>query len=336
MNAAQQPSASNVTQPIQNTIQSIRESLPAIQMPDTQQVRDTLSNLGTTITTGVTDTLSKFGSESEVGATQSTGFLASNSIIAKFVFLVFVIFMFMFLANLGIMLIGYFMEPSKNPYVIQGVVAGNSNLIIRQDPSIADSVPLLRSNNRSKGIEFTWSTWLFIDDIKTDIPSSGPEYSHIFSKGNRKFGPNGVSTVNNAPGVYVSNRTNTLRIYMDTVKDNNHYLDITNVPLRKWVHLAIRMQNTVMDVYVNGTMSGRKVFSEVPKQNYEDVLIGNNGGFSGSISNLVYYSRALNVFELNNTIMYGPNLTQSKRVADSTTKPGYYSYLSSLWYYSKL
>lgn len=347
MNAAPPAPANNtnyisqLTQPIQNTIQTLRENipqmpqLPEISAPDTQGIRDTISNATAGITSGITDTLGKFGSDAEVGTSATGEFLSSNSIIAKFVFLIFAVIIFMFLANLGIRLLGYFMEPSRSPYLIKGTAPGNSNIVIKQDPSNSDAVPIYRSNNRNKGIEFTWSVWMFIDDIKTGAAMGTPEFSHVFSKGNSMFGANGVATVNNAPGVYLSNSTNTLRVYMDTVKDNNHYMEITNVPLRKWFHLAIRMQNTVMDVYMNGVMSGRKVFNEVPKQNYEDVLVGHNGGFAGTLSNLVYYDRAVNVFELNNTVMFGPNLTQSSRVAD-TSGTGYYSYLSNLWYYSKL
>jgi len=331
---------SKITEPIQNTIQTIRENIPEmpqLTVPTTDSIQNTLSNATANITTGIQDTLGKFGSEAEVGTTATSDFLTSNSLIAKFVFLVFVVVAFLFLANLGITLIGYFMDPSRDPYIIKGTVPGNANLVVKQDPNNAEAVPLFRSNNRDKGIEFTWSVWLFLDDIKTADTTS--KFSHVFSKGNRSFKTSGedsgVATVNNAPGVYVSNDTNTIRVYMDTVKANDQYLEITNVPLKKWFNLVVRMQNTTMDVYVNGVMSGRKTFSQVPKQNYEDVLIGNNSGFSGTMSNLVYYSRALNVFEINNTVMYGPNLTQSSRVAD-TSSTGYHSYLSNLWYYSKL
>lgn len=336
MNTAEEPSRlSQITQPIQNTIQNIRESIPEISVPNTQTIRDTLSNATTGITSGIQDTLGKFESQTEVGTSATSDFLTSNSLIAKFVFLIFAVIVFMFVANLGIKLLGYFMEPSRSPYVFKGTVPGNANIVVKQDPTNSDSVTIFRSNNRGKGIEFTWSVWMFIDDIKTGGGATTAEFSHVFSKGNRVFGQNGIATVNNAPGVYLSNQTNTLRVYMDTVKDNNHYIEITNVPLRKWFHLAIRMQNTVMDVYVNGVMSGRKTFLEVPKQNYEDVLVGNNGGFAGTLSNMIYYDRAVNVFELNNTVMFGPNLTQSSRVPDNG-RSGYYSYLSNLWYYSKL
>jgi len=329
---------SNITQPIQNTIQTIKENIPEmpeINAPDTQSITSSLDNLKTNITTGLSDTLNKFSSEGDVGTNASSEFLTSNSIIAKFVFLVFILIVFMFLVNLGIKLIGYFMEPSRNPYLIKGTAPGNANIIIKQDPNNSDSVPILRSNNQSKGLELTWSVWLFIEDIKTDLPPNSPEFSHIFNKGNRTFGTNGVATVNNAPGVYLSNTENKIRVYMDTVKNNNNWIDVTNIPLRKWFHLAVRVQNTLLDVYVNGVMSGRKLCSEVPKQNYEDVNIGSNGGFSGNLSNLVYYSRAVNVFELNNILLYGPNLTQSSRVSDRRDT-GYYSYLSNLWYYAKL
>jgi hypothetical protein len=41
----------------------------------------------------------------------------------------------------------------------------------------------------------------------------------------------------------------------------------------------MRVENTLMDVYVNGTITSTK-FTAVPKQNYNDVQICQNGGGS--------------------------------------------------------
>jgi hypothetical protein len=69
--------------------------------------------------------------------------------------------------------------------------------------------------------------------------------------------------------------------------------------------------------------------SYAPKQNYYDITVC--GGFNGSLSNLRYYDHALNVFDINNIIMFGPNTIPSK-LASNSGGSGNYAYLSSQWY----
>jgi pectate lyase len=88
-----------------------------------------------------------------------------------------------------------------------------------------------------------------------------------------------------------------------------------------------------MDAYINGVISGRITFTNVPKQNYNDIYVGCNGGFNGSLSNLVYYDHALTVFDINNIILKNPNLTKS---SSANSSYGFYSYISSNWYTLKM
>jgi hypothetical protein len=226
------------------------------------------------------------------------------------------------------------------------MVSGNSNIVIPQDPNNPDSIIVYRSNDQTKGLEATWSVWLLINDLASSSSSSGNSsvnYRHIFSKGDRDFNTIddnnnkekiGVTKTNNAPGVYIADGTsNTLRIFMDTVESNDSKIDIDNIPLKKWFHLVIRIQNNIMDVYINGIISGRMNFDNTPKQNYDDVIVGANGGFQGNLSNLVYYDHALGVFDINNILIKGPTLTESSLQKSST---GYYTYLSNSWYSAKM
>jgi hypothetical protein len=84
------------------------------------------------------------------------------------------------------------------------------------------------------------------------------------------------------------------------------------------------MQNKIMDVYVNGVVANRHVFKNVPKQNYSDIQVG---GFNGNLSDLRYFNAALNVFQINNIVMAGPNLKTEESSVDSR-----FDYLSSSWY----
>jgi len=302
------------------------------------------------ISNGVTDTFNQFNQPTQYGISgQPTGFLQTNTIIAKFVFLIIVIIGFLFLLNLGINFMNYLFAPTDNPYLVYGLQDGHKGVIIPQDPNASDFVPILRSNNEDSGIEFTWSVWLNISDIAiannlapiataagggNEEYSSGANlkrtYQHIFNKGDRYYNVDtGVASVNNAPGVYLSTKTNQIRIMMNTIESTPDYIDVDNVPIKKWFHLAVRMKNTIMDVYINGVIAQRKAMTNLPKQNYEDLNICQNGGFAGNLSNLRYYRHALNVFELNSIVNYGPNMMSSD---DNKNKYGDSHYLSKYWY----
>ena len=272
------------------------------------------------------------GFSNETGANQQ--FSSSNTIIAKLAFLVLILIIFIFVLNLGISLIIYFIMPKDDPYVIKGMIQGSQPVTIYQDPNSSTSIPIMKSNNQSTGMEFTWSTWIYLDDLG----SSQTQYQHIFNKGDNVYSSTtNIASVNNAPGLYLSPADNKLHVIMNTVSnsDVNEVIDINNIPIKKWVNVIIRLKNTVLDVYINGTISGRLVLQNVPKQNYNNVYACQNGGFTGKLADLRYFSRALSIFEINSVVSSGPNTTTSK-LDVSTVSKGNYSYLSNLWYASKL
>jgi hypothetical protein len=295
-----------------------------------ENVSTGIRNLGTSIEniqSNVSDSLNQFSQKAEAGASASSQFLQSNTIVAKFAFLILVLVGFLLLMNLGISLIAYFTSPSKNPYIIRGMVDGNNPQVIPQDPTNANSIPILRSNNETTGAEFTWSTWIYLNDLGNDAK----KYQHIFNKGDGNFNSiDNLTNINNAPGMYLYPATNSLHIVIDTVDpaDTNTVVDISNVPIRKWVNVIMRLKNNTFDVYVNGAISNRLILQNVVKQNYNDVYVCQNGGFNGKLSNLRYYGYALNVFEINSIVYGGPNLT----VSDKILKQSNYNYLSNLWY----
>ena len=281
----------------------------------------------------VNSSLTGFSQQASAGVGASQQFLNSNTIIAKFAFVILIILLFLFLFGLGINIIQYFINPSRNPYLIKGMISGADAQNIPQDPTQKKAITLQRSNNQKTGLEFTWSVWLYITDLTNSATTAAPtKYQHVFSKGESPFGDNGIAKVNNAPGLYISPGNNALHIVMNTTgptASSDAIVDISNVPLKKWVHVAIRMENTMMDVYINGVIAERTVLPYVPKQNYNNVLVCQNGGFSGNLSNLRYYDKALSVIQITNIVYWGPNTSASSSTA--STKGGY-DYLSSTWY----
>jgi len=276
----------------------------------------------------------KFSSNKYVQGTKE--FLDSNSLVAKFAFLLLVLLLFVIFLRLGSSLLSWILSPSPNPTLINGMVDAKQMLLFPQDPSVNGAVPILRSVNRRDGMEFTWSTWIFIDDFTY----KQNEYKHIFHKGNDAVNlttpPIGLSGPNNAPGLYITPHVNNLEIIMSTFDNPNNSIIIEDIPINKWVNVIIRLDGNKLDVYINGSVVRRHVFDtstggDVPFQNYGDVYALMNGGFSGYMSELRYFGYALPVNTIQTIVNAGPNLKMDSNSAIEKAKP---HYLSSRWYFA--
>lgn len=291
-----------------------------------QNAKDTL----TQATSGVQQSLNEFSSASVVDASRE--YLDSNTLVAKFGFIALVLFGFLFLFRIGMIIMSLIFSPSTSPYLVKGMISGTEAYKIQQDPKVSSSTVSL-SENEPTGIEFTYSVWLNLNGTTGDTREH-----HIFNKG-----IDAKSESSNAPGLYVisdvSNGTNKLKVYMDTFKtvgnigsydDQRVSVEINDIPMKKWVNVMIRMQNRLMDIYINGVLTKHVDLQYVPKQNFGDVYVCQNGGFSGKLSNLRYYSKALNVFEINGVVAWGPDTSTSELSGASSSRDT--SYISYLWY----
>jgi len=286
------------------------------------------SSTNTGLGNGTSSTFNEFASTS-TNATKE--FLESNSLVAKIAFLLLVLFVFSILLRLGIGLIGYFLGSDDSPKLIDGMVDAKIQLVIPQDPVDKSSITIYRSSNASEGIEFTWSCWIFIDDLTYQTG----KYRCVFYKGN-DYSSNpaatsqGLNFPNNAPGLYIAPNTNDLVIFMNTFKVINEQVTVSDIPINKWVNVIIRCQNTTLDIYINGTIAKSLQLHGVPKQNYGNVFVAPNKGFSGYISNLWYYSHALGTSEINRLVNNGPNTTMSGTDSINMKNP---NYLSLRWFF---
>lgn len=293
-----------------------------------QKVKDTIAGAKDS----VQQSIGEFSSKSAVDA--GNDFLESNSLIAKFAFIILVLFGFLFLFRIGMILISYILTPTTSPFLISGMIRGDSPITISQNSRTSSTI-VNYSENKPTGLEFTYSVWLTFTK-----QSVNDKERHIFNKGIIDGSTN--EAIANAPGLYVkSGNENTLRVYMDTFKkittnvvslnEQREFIDISGVPFNKWMNVVIRVENRILDIYVNGVLTQHKDLGFTPKQNFGDVQVCQNGGFNGSLSDLRYYPKALNVFEINSIVGWGPNLSTSPSASEASSTSDSY-YLSSLWY----
>jgi hypothetical protein len=236
----------------------------------------------------------------------------------------------LFLFKLGVQALGYFLSPSKNPFLVYGKLEGGTAVTISQNPANSNAIPIYRSNNEFSGAEFTWSVWLYLN---LSPGTNNNKYNTIFVKGaSSANGTTGIH-VTNGPGLYTQCTTTgigKLLFVFDDSGGKQNKIEVENVPLQKWVHVAFRLKNTVLDVYINGSINNRYQLKSAPKQNYYDTFIGDSNGFKGYISSLRYYGYAIGYSEIQALFASGPSL----KMIESESMPASSDYLSINWYFT--
>jgi len=259
--------------------------------------------------------------------------LTENNLVSKIAFVLVILFVFIIVLQISIYILGYiFTHKNASPHLLDGMIDAKQMITISQAPTAKNSKTIYRSVNADSGLEFTWSVWLFINDLGV---ATG-KYQHIFNKGNDTPDPNGtgLNYPNNAPGMYISPDTNELTIIFNTYEVINEEITIPDIPMNKWFNVILRCSNKTVDVYVNGTVTKSMELIGVPKQNYGDVYIAMNGGFNGYISDLWYYSYSLSTLEIQNLTRRGPNTKMSKAGNSSVASGKNPDYLSLRWYFA--
>jgi hypothetical protein len=205
----------------------------------------------------------------------------------------------------------------QNSTLLDGTKNGKHALVITQDPMNPSYIPINRSDEKD-GIQFTYNFWFLIEsmDYKTG------EWKHIFHKGNASSYPN------RAPGVWIHPTKNIVRIYMNTQSSILEYVDIDNIPIRKWVNMSIVLNNKNLDIYVNGYLKTRKELTSLPKQNDDNFWVNMFGGFEGYVSNIKYYAYMIDFTEMDKLIRDGPS--KDKCIDSSEVPP----YLDDNWWYN--
>lgn len=279
--------------------------------------------------TGGQSGFSRFSSNKYIAGSKE--FLESNSIVAKFAFLLLVLILFVMALRLGTSIMSWIFSPSPNPILINGMIDAKQMMRIPQDPSVNGAIPIMRSQGSDDGLVFTWSVWINIDDLQY----RQNEYRHIFHKGNDDINvtkvPIGMNQPNNAPGLYIAPGTNDLVVVMNTFENINEEVIVKDIPLNKWVNVIIRVdEQHKLDVYINGRLVRRHILKSVPRQNYGDVYVSMNGGFSGYTSCLRYFGTAIGQNQIQSIVDQGPCLNMiGSNMTDANPR-----YLSLRWFFA--
>ena len=217
----------------------------------------------------------------------------------------------------------------------------DKSITIPQNPNIRGNKYVSPSNNERSGIEFSYTFYLNVNP-----GAFRQEYglSHIFHKGYSSQFPL------LAPGVYMRSDTNTLRVYMNSYKTWNNFIDIDNIPIGKWVHVGLVVSENSLVVYINGNLAKKMSFDGFgPYQNYQDIQCFSQrritlkhsiipstdehgfdvfGCLKGQLSRLNYFSYALCYAEIQKLMNEGP----SSKLDSAGTSGNIPPYLNDTWW----
>lgn len=208
-----------------------------------------------------------------------------------------------------------------------------------QDPKNPKAVTLPFSDNEVTGVEYSYSFFLFINPASFRNEEG---LLHIMHKGHPFYYPL------MSPGVFLHSNTNTLRVYQNSSRTWNTYVDVENIPVKKWCHIAIVARKNSVEVYVNGNVAKKlPMINSVIYQNYGDLFLFSQrtcapigatspsgvfpqvfGTYNGQLSNLVYFSYALSYTEIQSMNVSGVN---SKTDTQTMEQP---PYLADNWWVS--
>ena len=247
-----------------------------------------------------------------------------------FICVIVLILTYVFFSNF---IIGYKKDKKSNPIIVSG---SETIDVLKNSPY--NGCRLLRSEDKRTGIEFSYTTWIKIDDTLNDNL-----YHNLFLKGdatNDSFNPT------QCPGVWVKKNLGDSGFFVDEIKliinfdtflvknsekscdnldqecaihnycdTNNEYksecvkkttsdtceilreckwteqgtqgtcdnkctnksketIELSNIPFKRWFHLAIIVRNKDIDVYINGNLYNTFKLEGVIKQNNNNLLFG--------------------------------------------------------------
>jgi hypothetical protein len=136
---------------------------------------------------------------------------------------------------------------------------------------------LPRSFDQKEGAAFSYTCWVLINNF--EYRYGQPKV--VFVKGSED-----LKTA--CPALLVDGNTNSFLVKVDTY-GATETIPISNIPAKKWMHVAIAVEQDAVEIYINGNLFIHHSLTNLPKQNNSTVTISPGGGFDGKIADLQYY-----------------------------------------------
>ena len=95
-------------------------------------------------------------------------------------------------------------------------------------------------------------------------------------------------------------------INKSVIDDTTLSNDVDNIPLGRWFHMAVVVRRRSTEVYIDGRLSSTKTLETDMVENTGNLYLTQNGGFSGSITQLRYYNSPISNIDVGKIYAAGP------------------------------
>lgn len=166
----------------------------------------------------------------------------------------------------------------------------DKSLVVHQDLNkYPEAKPIRLSDNEPTGIEFAYSFYLFVNPTTF---TGDAVLHHVWHKGYGCVWPL------MGPGVFIRSDTNALRVVMNTYESPYTYVDIENIPVKKWFHVVLNCKKGGLEIHINGNLTNKIRFeNSLPYMNYQDIIMFSTANYSirGSTTPSVGEGKSLDV-----------------------------------------
>ena len=180
--------------------------------------------------------------------------------------------------------------------------SSNSSIVstIRDGKVSSDySTTIPVSKDQSEGLVFSYAGWVRIDDFTYRYG----EQKIIFVKG-----ADNLKSV--CPALVLDANTNSFLVILDTY-GTREIVPISNIPSKKWIHFAIVVEQTAVNIYINGTLHTHHTLNQLPRQNTGPVHLSPKGGFAGKLGQLEYFPNVLKSSDVSALSLVAPEVDKS-------------------------
>jgi hypothetical protein len=157
------------------------------------------------------------------------------------------------------------------------------------------------ANGPQESSVYSYQFWIFIKDWNYKFGQD----KHVFSRSDSS----NKSVAN--PSVLLHPTDNTLKISVSVyptektsknepapaghsgTTDDVFICEIPNIPLQQWTSISISMSTKNLDIYINGKLVKSCLLPGIPKPAMGDIILNENGGFSGWMCSFNQYSKSL-------------------------------------------
>jgi hypothetical protein len=231
----------------------------------------------------------------------------------------------------------YFIYPSINTsfYIQGGKQLINLPIALNNTNSIA-TYQTLNNNSEKYSYQYAISFWFNIDSMPPSTNKNYSNYTNLLTYGDnpciqynastntllitvKRNNDNNISIVDLTHQLEVKlddatigdeinnlknqikqtiNKVNTIPIQNEIDSKGNRIIYLKkNILLQKWNNLIINYNGGTLDIFLNGKLE-KSAVGVVPYITYDTLIVGSDNGLSGGISNLIYYNKTLDIFNI--------------------------------------